>query len=134
MEFFYLIVLIIAVVFLIITLVFVGYMMTNAALNKTNYPPLANTCPDFWDATTDLSGNVVCVVPDAGFDNLGTFTIDSASDSPVTYGVSMVGTQSTINFNNIGWSSGAKSRICGQNQWANTYGIAWDGVSNYTGC
>jgi hypothetical protein len=107
-------------------------MMTSPALNKKNYPPLANTCPDFWDATTDISGNITCIIPDPSFDNIGKFDPATAGHAPQTHGYNP--TQGTIDFGNIGWSSGAKSRICGQNQWANTYNIAWDGVSNYTGC
>lgn len=32
------------------------------------------------------------------------------------------------------WTSQGKSAICAKKEWANTSGILWDGVSNYTKC
>lgn len=32
------------------------------------------------------------------------------------------------------WIRGGKSAICAKKEWANTSGILWDGVSNYTKC
>jgi len=43
-------------------------------------------------------------------------------------------TGSVIQFSDNGWTAGGKSSICTQKSWANTYGVVWDGVSNYNGC
>jgi hypothetical protein len=41
---------------------------------------------------------------------------------------------SYINFNDPKWNSSGVSSICAQKNWANKYGITWDGVTNFNGC
>jgi hypothetical protein len=130
METFYLTVLIIAVCFLIIVLVWFGVLLSQGASSQT-YPTNPAQCPDYWrfDGTN-------CVIPTTPSANIGNsnsiFTNDVSSPASLgnTYGVS----GNKINFNDDGWSSNSADPICKKQAWANYYNILWSGVSNYNGC
>ena len=132
---FYTIVIVIAVCVLILCLVGVGILMQryNAV---TKFPPVQNPCPDGWMVNGQsclINGNV-----NTGFinNNISAFLSN-------TYGLSNSNTANTIinpldgytsiDFNNTKWNS-AGSSVCSKMKWATKYGIAWDGVSNNTGC
>lgn len=128
--YYYIIVALVAIVFFIAIVVYMNYSITTK--KSSVYPPIANTCPDFW--LVDMSGN--CIVPSLTVldGNRGTFTKQLASKSPQTFGyVDLSGGTEVIDFNHVNWGSLGSSTLCNKNKWANTYGIAWDGVSNYTG-
>jgi hypothetical protein len=126
---FYNIVLIIAVVFLILTLTYIGVKMTYQAYSAP-FPPIKATCPDYWTVSDDGQG---CIFPhDNTKPNYG---------SPGTGGYNAAGTysvggKSAFKPSDPAWASyqNAKGATCGLRTWANTYGIVWDGVTNYNGC
>ena len=132
---FYTIVTIVAAVLLIVVLVLMYFLMTSSKDAKgAVYPPLANTCPDFW--MMDSSSNS-CILPKGGESNLGTFLINPTdadlNRTPKTFGYSSVNNVQTINFGDGAWASTGVSSLCAKKIWSGTYGITWDGVSNYSG-
>ena len=128
---FYIIVTVVALIILIILLVVIGYIMTKGA-KPGIFPPLANTCPDFW--RTDPSKNGLCIVPEYAGANIGTFRTSNASSVSNLFGFSKVGNVSKIDFTNQGWrASSGTSAICAQQNFVASNGISWDGVGNYNG-
>jgi hypothetical protein len=138
MDKYYVIVLSIAIILLILLLTYIGILMTNSVANdKANlFPPIANTCPDYWSiSVTDSSA---CVIPNFGARNVGiaydsTGKLNTSVSSAKGYGVEN-SSQYKINFNDVNWASAGKVAICAQKDWANKNNILWDGVSNYNGC
>lgn len=142
MPSFYLIAVIIAVTFLILCLTGVGILMKYQNAGQP-FPPAAQPCPDGW--TVDPSG--ICGANMGNSDNIGTFGSTTGKDLslnspyfssfifPSTYLnkatsiVPLTGLDISINFSgtNATWTT------CQQKNWANQYGIEWDGVSNYNG-
>ena len=120
METFYIIVLSIAVIFYITILTLFGLMITKVDSNII-FPPMKNTCPDYWTASTNVSGNVICT-PSSGIN-----TIDITG---------LAGYDGTgVDFSDVKWSSNTgKSNICALNTWTSRNNISWDGVSNFNGC
>jgi len=99
-------VLIIALVVLIALLISVGILLNKHSKN-TSWPPIQNTCPDYWTEGTDG----ICT--SAGL-NTGDGTVTSTAD----------GTG-----NNVTGDTRCEKRI-----WAIEKGIMWSGVSNYNSC
>ena len=152
MDFFYTVVIIVAVIVFILMLTYIGLIVAekNFGTNLVEYPPISNSCPDNWKARTKTDDNgvetVYCEVPTTSMKNTGTIldtsTINtSKNNAEMTYGYddttftdsndNVVG---AINFNDPLWMSTGKTAICAKNVWASTYDIQWDGVSNYTQC
>jgi hypothetical protein len=153
MELFYIIVTVIAIVFLILILTVIGILMRYQ--NKsTVFPPVANDCPDFWTIASD---GTKCKIPSNDKKNVGslyngttlkikTVTKDRADSyafpvyTPSTNGTSDPSTgdqimaPNIIDFKNETWSSQGKTAVCAQKQWADNWGITWDGVTNYNSC
>jgi len=144
MDSFQMIVLGIAVLILIVILTFIG--ITLAKDNKSVvFPPVSNTCPDYWSVSTD---GTTCTVPLSTATNVGSIYDESTGQllsafkatkltSRLPYGTpgySQSTDGTSINFSDAGWTSNGKSTICQQKSWANNYGIQWDGVSNYNSC
>ncbi len=130
MDSFQKIVLAIATVILILILTIIGVMLTKYK-NKVVYPPVANTCPDYWKISAD---GLSCSIPSSSAVNVGNIYKSDGSlaiSSTDTYGYDS--TNNTINFTDGGWSS-SKSAVCAQKDWAGTYNLIWDGVSNYNSC
>jgi hypothetical protein len=145
MDVFYIIVLSVAVCLLILILTYIGIKMSNKTSNVTPYPPSALTCPDYWDQTTDSSGNSVCIIPPYAAPgssvmpaNTGSIYGDNGKNNLSATGPSAVagysGASGTINFSNSGWNNSGASATCAQKNWANKYGLQWDGISNYNNC
>jgi|UniRef100_A0A6C0H1V6 hypothetical protein len=144
MEPFYTIVLAIAVILLIIVLTYIGVVMSNNNAKKGVYPPQSSTCPDYW-ALGDAS---MCLIPaDKSSRNAGTISKDAAGNVITTLydkdnGLLLNESNTTgfnpikkaVNFGHAKWGSTGVSTICAQKTWANTFGIVWDGVSNYNDC
>jgi hypothetical protein len=148
---FYTIVVVVAASILILCLIGMGIIMSSTSKNA-NFPPTKGPCPDGWKA----QGNV-CLVPkysgseslvdDTGKPiilNIGVLNGPDAENQKSfffkdTHGISKTtgdpldGTTS-VDFNNAGWSNGILSTTCAQAKWAKSYGIAWDGITNYNGC
>lgn len=147
MEFFYIIVLSVAVLFLIISLTTFGILLKRAKSIYT-YPKNPPNCPDYW--------TVVPVVGAAGTDGTSSVTYKCKVPENITTGDkyktyyngqknvnSYLTTDSTgtyITFTGDDWS-GAKG-VCNKYKWATTNGwvlsdptnnkIKWDGVTNVT--
>ena len=124
MDLFYKVVLTVAIIALIIVLIVVGVAVSNSSKTKV-FPPTALKCPDYWtyDTTNGCSVNV---------DNEGTLNADQ-NQQPTT----------SVNFDDPTWRNDTKwsgtdyvglSETCARKKWANTYGIIWDGISNYNSC
>ena len=130
---FYLLVVLMAIVFFIGMVVFLSYNITKTTTDSV-FPPVENKCPDFW--LTDANG--LCLVPSilVPDGNWGTFVGDKATkanQAPKTHGYQMNAGGDTINFKHAGWGASESSSLCNKKKWASTYGIHWDGVSNYSG-
>jgi hypothetical protein len=128
MELFHTIVLSIAVIILILILTVVGIMLGNKKYDNSVFPPIKNSCPDYWsvESTDASSGLSVCRVNSK---NEGTDPNKWKKDSK-TYGYF----DETVNFSNSKWTSDGGTALCNMKDWANTYNISWDGVSNFNGC
>ena len=138
MEQFYVIVITIAIVLLILALTYIGVFLIGDDTAKVTFPPHSNQCPDYWEVNGDGS----CEIQKNGI-NLGTkldgtgertyadadkleFVVNkndgSVDDSYPQPDV----TNTSIPFEN--------RTICEKKQWANDFGVAWDGVTNYNKC
>ena len=139
MDSFQITVLIVAAVFLILIFTSVGLLIKYSSVNNV-YPPMTNTCPDYWSVDTDKN----CIIPGSSSQNPNIGNIYASSgyinltnDSTDTSKIFTPGYDSQsgiINFSDSGWSSQGKSAICYQNTWASKNKVVWDGVSNYNSC
>jgi hypothetical protein len=131
MDYFYIIVSSILVIFLILILTYYGIVLQNKIKGNTAYPPQPPAqCPDYWT----LADDGTCNIPVIGSKNSGTIyngnTIVLSSSN--TFGLNSTNTK--IDFNNSSWSAGATGAVCKQSNWSKKYNIMWDGVTNYNGC
>ena len=155
MELFHILVISFAIVFLIIILTLIGLAMKYQD-KSTVFPPSENKCPDFWTIASD---NKSCVIPATGKKNVGTIYTNGNVDlkpattiisgnvtTPYSFPVYTPGTNatitnniqtaaaSTIDFTIPDWGNQGKTDICAKKQWANNWGISWDGITNYNSC
>lgn len=127
MDQFHMIVLAVAVIILILILTYIGLKIKNTR-GVISFPPQANSCPDYWQ----MSDSSACIIPSATTGiNLGTLRSNTTALSS-TPGYDS--TNNVVDFNSTLWSSRGKTSVCAKRQWANTYGVMWDGVSNYNSC
>jgi hypothetical protein len=144
MEMFYKIVIIVAVILLILILTYIGILLAEKKLtgeNLVGFPPVKSSCPDNWEAKVDANNKVFCVVPSSQKKNVGTILDESIVDNTKMNYEMTSGYDSTtfsgsnvINFDDSLWAGSGKSADCAKKDWANTYDILWDGISNYTNC
>lgn len=140
MDRFYLIVILIALLALIGILTYVGVLMTYYRDKDTTYPPVAASCPDFWE----VDENKNCRIParndsavnmgDVYIKNeqdLANVTYDLQLNKANTFGLDL--NNNTINFEHVGWGRSGET-TCKKQAWANQYGLVWDGITNYNGC
>ena len=110
------IVLTIAIVLLIILLIVINLSLTNASSAKI-WPPITTNCPDYWE---DNSGNgAQCV----NVKNIGTcFNKDPkfGANGKLLRGKSM-------DFSGAPYTG--INGLCDKQKWANTCGVAWDGIT-----
>jgi hypothetical protein len=140
MQTFHIIVLSIAAILLIILLTFIGIIMGKQK-STTAFPPTMNTCPDFWQVSTDGKS---CIIPNYNSINKGKLYNGSLISTDLSNPAIVPGFSQTtdsknkpiysINFNDAGWAGTGVQGICSKRKWANNYQIEWDGVSNYTAC
>lgn len=126
MDVFYTVVLAIATAILILILTYIGIQISNKNTSTAVFPPVANSCPDFWSLASD---NVSCAVPTTG-KNKPSSTLNASN---VTAGYSATPT-AQINFTDPGWTAAGSSATCSKKTWANKNNIMWDGVTNYNKC
>lgn len=142
MEFFYMIVLAIAVLFLIIMLTYIGILMRYTD-TKVAFPPIENDCPDYWVLASD---GISCTIPLATEKNAGKLYISDGelADIDITVNDGLFPTKTpgynsvtnTIDFtgNISAWSSQGMTSTCAKQKWANNWGITWDGITNTNTC
>ena len=129
---FYTIVVVIALIVLIVVLVFLALQIQDAKDEKP-FPPTQSTCPDYWDTNGTL-----CNVPPFGSEhpNMGSIRDSQGNlllSTNNTSGLNLMDNPISIDMSDELWTSGGTA-LCSKKQWTNTYGIEWDGVSNYNGC
>jgi hypothetical protein len=108
MEGFQKIVLIIAIIVLIITLVFVGFLLNSSG--SESWPPVVPDCPDWWIA--DGSGNnSTCI----NIKDLGVCSAKSGKKHQV------------MNFNSDIFTG--DNGTCAKYTWANNCKVSWDGIT-----
>jgi len=141
MQTFHLIVLSIAAIILILLLTFIGIIMGKQ--NSTApFPPTSNTCPDFWQVSTDGKS---CIIPpgknsiNSGELYNGLLINSDLMNPSIAPGFSQTIDSKnkpvySINFNDPGWSGTGVQGICSKRNWARNYKVEWDGISNYTAC
>jgi hypothetical protein len=112
---FYSIVLIVAFLFLLLTLIAVGIMLQNQDKNKA-FPSQTSPCPDGWG----VSDNGSCVQPTTG-SNKGPGTIAT-------------GTNDIWEADGSDYKPKESATVCDKKAWANENKVHWDGVSNYNSC
>ena len=138
LKVFYKIVIIVAIVLLILILTYVGILLAEKKLtgeNLVGFPPVKSSCPDNWESKVDANDNVFCVVPTANNKNVGSL-LEAASltaNSNIYETTTFPGTN-VINFSDSLWAGSGKTADCAKKDWANTYDVLWDGISNYTKC
>jgi hypothetical protein len=131
MNSFQIIVLSIFVILAILVLTGFAIMLNSKKDDDSEYPSSYNTCPDYWD----VSGNA-CVMN--GTINNGTAfntVYDDTTKTGLTPGYTTTyDSKPQVDFNDPNWNdkiySGVSGR-CSLKKWATTYGIVWDGVTNY---
>jgi hypothetical protein len=102
-------VLIIALVVLIALLISVGILLNKHSKN-TSWPPIQNTCPDYWTE----GDNGVCTTVINGLNTGPDGSVISTADAD---GKNVTG-----------------DTTCEKRRWAIENGIMWSGVSNYNSC
>lgn len=124
METFHTIVLSIAVVILILILTVVGIMLNNKKYDNSVFPPIKNSCPDYWSIGNTETQSCTYSTKNIGKD-------ETWKNSSKTSGYE---SGNTVVFSNPGWTSSGGTALCNMKMWANTNNISWDGVSNFNGC
>jgi hypothetical protein len=83
MEFFYMIVLAIAILFLIIMLTYIGILMRYTD-SKVAFPPIENDCPDYWVLASDGKS---CTIPLSTEKNAGSLytSVDDLTSINIKY-------------------------------------------------
>ena len=119
MDPFYYIVSGVTVISLIILLTSIGVLMSKPN-NTELYPSNHLTCPDYW--TLDNDGNT-CVWDISG-PNKPKTDLSGATVPGLNYN------NQKIDFTDSGWNKDK----CKYKEFANNYGVNWDGISNYNGC
>ena len=129
MDSFYQTVLLVAVILLILALVGLGILLQNQDSGKV-FPPNQSTCPDAWDVSMSVSGELFCTMDISGKNNGDlSFNEIGTQDYSNNYikKTSLNGTKVYIKFK-------PEVLVCDKRKWANTHGVIWDGVSNYNQC
>ena len=134
MDYFYLIVSVIAIVVLIILLTIVGISLSkqSSSAGGNSWPPAENTCPDYWKP--DKNDSKYCMMPDktSNYRNTGNI-FSTVSGNSVLDG----------NFSSVKGYDANGLRIdftdpyytaCNKQSWAKKWNVYWDGYTNYNGC
>ena len=87
------------------------------------FPPVANTCPDYWEYNNTDTEHPLCTMSSNNNGNLTTI--------PTPYGN---GAGTGLMLSDTTWTSGGLTANCAKKKWANANNIQWDGVSNYNSC
>jgi hypothetical protein len=135
MDYFYVIVLTIAVVILILLLTLFGISMRKQTVSGPGsaWPPVEATCPDYWQL--DKSDAKYCLIPKQ--DPLNPLAIPKNTGSIFSTSGGMDPNFAKVNGYD---SNGLKINfadpyytVCNKQNWSKTWGIYWDGYTNYNG-
>lgn len=138
MEWFYFIVIAVAVILLIIMLTYIGTrMVSNQKTGNTSsvFPPVKNNCPDLWKSNM-IGNTVTCKIPASTGSNVGDLYTNDKGDE-VNFNIGTVlgtGPDKSVAFSIDNANTMGMSGDCAKKKWANTHGILWDGISNYNQC
>jgi hypothetical protein len=136
MDTFQITVLVVAEIILILIFSTIGILTKYSKFDKA-YPPIANTCPDYW--TVNAASGYCNIPATTAGPNAGTVysgsTINLSANKDDKSKIYTPGYASgTINFNDALWGSIGKTTLCAKKDWTTKLGLAWDGVSNYNSC
>jgi hypothetical protein len=94
----------VAIFFLIITLLIIGFALYK---NKSNFvfPPIIADCPDYWIDTLDQNGSTC-----KNIKNLGNASCEKVMD-----------------FSTSNWSG--NRGLCNKSRWAKSCDLTWDGIT-----
>ena len=95
--------LIIALTILIIVLALYGVVLYSSMQNS-NYPPIKNDCPDYWDVSMNSSNKMTCEIKH--YINSGDIDIDKFPYYT------------------------PENVLCNDYKWAKENNITWDGITN----
>lgn len=128
---FFSLVVFVAVIILLLTLIWLGIELSKVG-EDADFPPHHPMCPDYWEQ----QGNE-CLVPTTRHPNRGgTISSDGsglAISSTNTPG--MNDTEMKIDMESADWKADeGVTDVCKKRQWANEWGLVWDGVSNFNKC
>lgn len=121
----------VAVVFLILFFVGFGLLMRNNE-SKQEFPPTAQSCPEYWKTDTTTPGKVYCVQPNASSVNYGT---EISGNTTNIHGY-IQPNSGNKRFDTLdgGWGGVGMSGKCEKQQFAELLGIQWDGITNFNSC
>ena len=136
-----------AVAFLLLFLILVGVMLAYPSNSRANvaFPPVLNACPDFWTVkhlggsgggSGGGAGGAVCVLPACNSgNNLGTLCVNGNYDlaDPNKHLQQDPGSGKVFIDPNAALSSNPVP-FCSLADWAGTFGVNWDGVTNNNQC
>ena len=128
MNSFQIIVLSIFVILAILILTAFTIMLTSKKDSDSEYPTSYSQCPDYWD----VSGNL-CIIQRTDLNN-GDGSWQSAGNTVAFDSTTQTSsTRPGANFKDASWDTKYPSITgrCALKKWANTYGIVWDGITNY---
>jgi len=120
MDYFYSVVIGIAVIFLILSLIAVGIALQNQGKNEV-FPKHQSPCPDGW--AIDGSTCTFNTNNDGGY---------NSSSTGITSGDPAENVWRDITSGKFTHKPNAT--VCAKKNWANKKKIQWDGVSNYNQC
>ena len=131
MDYFYVVVLSIAVVLLILILTFIG-LAFRSSKNSATWPPVAGSCPDYWDV--DPTNQNYCIIPKWNSTsttpprNVGTIYKSDKTIDPKFNPPGYDSNNGRVNFNDSFYTN------CYKKMMADKWGFYWDGYSNMEGC
>jgi hypothetical protein len=124
MDWYYIIVLIIATILLIISLVVVGIALTKKG-NTGPFPEYQSVCPDFWEVNGSIcKPGILGINTPAPQKFVGT--------TPLVQHLGVVIEDNAVKYMDMDpkqWSG-----LCDKSKWARSTGIFWDGVANNNSC
>jgi len=130
MDYFYVIVLSVAIALLILILTFIGIAFKRSSASGTTWPPVAGTCPDYWQV--DPNDKNYCLIPQWSSTNpprnVGSIYSMNGSLNPSFNPPGYDSNGNRINFNDSTYTN------CNKNLFSTSWGIYWDGYTNITGC
>lgn len=147
MEWFYIITTVLAIIFLILSLVFVGLMMKKNSKIQV-LPVSVSQCPDLWVSDGSFckfdgknNGSYVLGEEENNkffkIGNTNTFNDTTNSVSPFVKKDkdNQDVKASTINpYDDSSWISNGTTSKCGQKKWATLNNIQWTGIREYNNC